>query len=240
MSDAIWAPLTHALESGIRPKFWLRDDDAIEPTAALDRLIATCEQADVPLVLAVIPQPTGEALAERLANAKSVSVAVHGWAHQNHAGPTEKKQELGPQRPLDEILNELRTGREKLAVLHSQRFIPMLVPPWNRIDPRIPPLLPNIGFEALSTFGPAEPGPIRTINSNVDLIDWHGTRGCVDHSALVNQIVERLGQREPVGILAHHLVHDEAVWTFFEKLFAITRSFNIEWLTGEALVRGSA
>ncbi|MGC4025851.1 MAG: polysaccharide deacetylase family protein [Mesorhizobium sp.] len=240
MADTIWTPLIEALESGIRPQFWLRDDDAVEPTPALDRLVATCEQADIPLVLAVIPRPTGEALAARLANAKLVSVAVHGWAHQNHASSTEKKQEFGPHRPLDEMLNELRTGREKLEVLHGERFIPMLVPPWNRIDPRLPPLLPSIGFEALSTFGPAAPGPIQIINSNVDLIDWHGTRGCVDHAVLVSQIVERLAQREPVGILGHHLVHDEAVWAFLEKLFAVTRTFNIEWLSGAGLVRGSA
>jgi len=238
MADAVWTPLIQALESGIRPQFWLRDDDAIEPTPALDRLIAICENASIPLVLAVIPQPTGEALAHRLAQSKAVTVAVHGWAHKNHAGPSEKKQELGPHRPLDEMLDELRMGAEKLALLHGERFISMLVPPWNRIDPRLPPLLATIGFEALSTFGPVKASPIRTINSNVDLIDWHGTRGCVEHSVLVAQIIACLGHQEPIGILGHHLVHDEAVWTFLEKLFAVTRAHDIEWLAGDRLVKG--
>lgn len=243
MADAVWKPVTQALErrrqNGDLPKFWLRDDDAIEPTAALDRLIATCEQSQIPLVLAVIPESTGEALARRLDRAINVSVAVHGWTHRNHAGPAEKKQELGPHRPLEIMLDELQAGYEKLALLYGQRFTPMLVPPWNRIDPRLVRQLETIGFQALSTFGPVTPGPILSINSNVDLIDWHGTRGCVEHSLLVKKIAELLEQPEPIGILGHHLVHDDAVWVFLEELFGATRAFDIEWLTGDELLRGS-
>jgi len=242
MADAVWTPLNQALErcaqSGHRPKIWLRDDDATEPTPALDRLITISERFGVPLLLAVIPQPTGDALAQRLSDTTPLSVVAHGWAHQNHAGPDEKKQEFGPHRPLDIMLSELQTGREKLERLYGQRFVPMLVPPWNRIDPQLVPLLVDIGFEALSTFGPATPGPIRTVNSNVDLIDWHGTRGCVEHSLLVNRIVENLGQNEPIGILGHHLVHDDAVWVFLEELFSTTHAFGIEWLAGSELVKG--
>lgn len=238
--DAIWLPLGDALErcsrEGRPAQFWLRDDDAVEPTTALERLLAICE-GDVPLVLAVIPQPTGEALANRLKDSVGVSVAVHGWSHQNHAGPREKKQELGPHRPPETVVGELRDGLDKLKALHATRMIPMLVPPWNRIDPNLLSVLGGVGFETLSTFGPLKPVPINTINSNVDLIDWHGTRGCVDHAVLVRLIVAQLERPEPVGILGHHLVHDEAAWAFLEKLFAYTESFGVEWLSGKQLLK---
>lgn len=240
--DSVWKPLADALElqrdTGRRARFWLRDDDAVEPTPAMDRLLATCEAAHVSVALAVIPQPTGPTLADRLRQAKGVTVAVHGWAHTNHAGASEKKQELGAQRPAGIVLDELREGLAKLTALHGENTLPMLVPPWNRIDPALMPGLAGIGFTALSVFGPPKPAPIPVINTNVDLIDWHGTRGCVDHAVLVRNIVAQLERPEPVGLLAHHLVHDEAAWTFLEELFACTRRFDAEWLSAGELLTG--
>ena len=239
--DVTWRPVAEALErrsrAGRRAQFWLRDDDAVEPSPALDRLLTICQGSNIPLVLAVIPQPTGEALAERLRDYDDVAVAVHGWSHQNHAGPGEKKQELGPHRAPETVSGELRHGLNKLKALHPTRMIPMLVPPWNRVDPNLLPALGGMGFEVLSTFGPPKSGPIPTVNSNVDLIDWHGTRGCLDHAILARLIAAQMERPEPVGILAHHLVHDEAAWAFLETLFVYTRSFGVEWLSGKQLLK---
>jgi hypothetical protein len=58
--------------------FWLRDDDATVPSAALDRLLKLSGHYSIPMTLAVIPEPTGEALATRLAQTKDIDVAVHG------------------------------------------------------------------------------------------------------------------------------------------------------------------
>ena len=42
-ASTIWEPLAEELErwrlAGRRADFWLRDDDAVEPTAELDRLL---------------------------------------------------------------------------------------------------------------------------------------------------------------------------------------------------------
>jgi hypothetical protein len=38
----------------------------------------------------------------------------------------------------------------------------------------------------------------------------------------------------PIGILTHHLVHDEAAWDFLEKLFSFTRGQR--WLSAQELV----
>ena len=102
---------------------------------------------------------------------------------------------------------------------------PVLVPPWNRIDATLIPHLKALGFDALSTFGLPKPGPLRMINPTVDIIDWHGTRGCREPAALIGEIVvaARRGLADPshppIGILTHHLVHDEAAWTFLKTLF---------------------
>jgi hypothetical protein len=229
-SDPIWQPLLTELTrwalAGRTANFWLRDDDAVEPTEALDRLLGLTSKFAIPLTLAVIPVFTGEALASRVACAGHVTVAVHGWSHDNHAPDGEKKAELGTHRHRELVLGELRRGLSRIAGLHGQRMVPLLVPPWNRIDAGLIPDLAPIGYQALSVFGPAKPAVIRMINSNVDLMDWHGTRGCRDHALLVRDTVVQLerafGGGDPVGILAHHLVHDDAAWAFLERLFEIT------------------
>ncbi|OJF92343.1 polysaccharide deacetylase family protein [Pararhizobium antarcticum] len=227
----IWAPLVRELDrwhdAGKTATFWLRDDDAIEPTAALDRLLAVTGRHSAPVTLAVIPAGTGAALADRLRPVSHATVAVHGWAHVNHAPEGKKKQELGgPARPLETVLAELGVGFGRLSALFGTGFVPLLVPPWNRIDAGLLPLLGDIGFTALSVYGAEKPGPIRMLNTHVDVMDWHGTRGGRDPAVLVEETAARL-QRifvdgGTVGVLTHHLVHDETVWAFLYGLFTVT------------------
>ena len=93
----LWEPLTEELErwerAGKQARFWLRDDDAVVPTGALDRLLALAIAYSVPMTLAVIPKETGPALAKRLQYVPGISVALHGWSHKNYAPLEEKKQE---------------------------------------------------------------------------------------------------------------------------------------------------
>ncbi|ATU95927.1 polysaccharide deacetylase (plasmid) [Phyllobacterium zundukense] len=233
--DQIWQPLRAELARWIHAnrsaRFWLRDDDAVKPTDALERLLTLGKDYAVPLTLAVIPAHVEQALSERLVEEDSVTVAVHGWSHENHAPSDEKKQELGPHRSLITMTGQLRDGFGLLEQQFSKQLVPVLVPPWNRIDPLLLPELPGLGFEALSVFGPAKAKQaafLPLINTHVDPMDWHGTRGCRDHGELVAAIVRELQQRfdgsnEPVGILTHHLVHDESAWAFLRALFAVTR-----------------
>ncbi|MBY5367319.1 polysaccharide deacetylase family protein [Rhizobium leguminosarum] len=242
-----WDPLRRELDrwqaAGRVAQFWLRDDDAVEPTQALETLMALAGESGVPLMLAVIPGLTGEALALRLAEEAAVAVAVHGWSHTNHAEPEGKKQELGGERPADAVLGELREGFRLLQRLHPARFLPVLVPPWNRIDPALIPALPELGFAALSTYGRArEGGPIPLLNTHVDIIDWHGTRGGRSEGGLLAELVAELrdrlaGSDEPIGVLTHHLVHDAAAWDFLSALFAATgRHPAVRWSSASELL----
>jgi hypothetical protein len=204
-------------------RLWLRDDDAVEPTAALDTLLALTGRHAVPVLIAVIPAFTGKALAARLADAPLARVAVHGWAHENHAGPGEKNQELGAHRPAKAVLDELSRGFEHLSMLHAGRFVPMLVPPWNRIAPTVVEGLPAAGFKTLSVFGPEKPAPLAMCNTHVDIIDWRGTRGARPAEAVIADLV-RVSQTHdgPIGLLTHHLVHDAAAWALMALIFEAT------------------
>src|SRR5262245_24753752 len=167
------AELARWQNAGRVADLWLRDDDAVQPTSALDRLVNASAGAAIPLTLAVIPARVERSLAERVASEPALTAAVHGWAHANHAPADEKKQELGPHRAADIVLGELSDARIIVDSLFGAAALPMLVPPWNRIDPALLPSLAGIGFTAVSAFGRAKTAPIRTLNTHVDLIDWN-------------------------------------------------------------------
>lgn len=225
-------------DAGRRADFWLRDDDAVAPTLALEELLALTGEHRVPLLLAVIPKSTERNLVDRLHDAGHVRIGLHGWSHANHAPPSEKKQEFGPHRPQETMLREVETGRQRLESLFGSRFVPVFVPPWNRMDRTLVPRLPEAVIAMLSTFGPRRgAGPLRELNSTVDIIDWHGNRGGREEGELAAEIVAQLrrafdGGQEAVGVLAHHLVHDAAAWRFLGRLFSETaRHPGCRWRT---------
>ncbi len=223
MTESLIRALDLRAANGNPAKLWLRDDDAIAPTTELDHLLALTEAANIPVTLAVIPAHSGAALAKRLDIAKGVSVAVHGWSHINHAPASEKKQELGPHRPVPQVLDELARGFAHLAQHHPLHFTPALVPPWNRIAPQVVAGLPALGFRALSVYGPEATADLPLYNTHVDVIDWRGTRSGRPDAVLMDEIAQALQRNDaPIGLLTHHLVHDMQVWGFLTRLFALT------------------
>jgi peptidoglycan/xylan/chitin deacetylase (PgdA/CDA1 family) len=228
-----------AERQGRKIRLWLRDDDAVEPTGSLERLLELTQIHEIPVTLAVIPKATGDALVNRLKDAPLASVALHGWSHQNHAPTGEKKQELGAHRPAPVVLAELQQGFDKLATLHSERFVPMLVPPWNRLAPTLWPELPALGLKLLSVFGKEKEGsPIPLMNTHVDIMDWHGTGGARPAADIFAELagwIARDNRPAVIGVLTHHLVHDIAAWEFLEALFAITATHPAcEWVQPDA------
>ncbi|MGG2478785.1 polysaccharide deacetylase family protein, partial [Rhizobium sp. BR5] len=61
--EKLVAALDECSRRGITADLWLRDDDAVEPTAALDTLLDLCSSFSAPATLAVIPETTTEKLA---------------------------------------------------------------------------------------------------------------------------------------------------------------------------------
>jgi peptidoglycan/xylan/chitin deacetylase (PgdA/CDA1 family) len=224
--EKLTAALDECSQRGIKADLWLRDDDAVEPMLALDILLDLCGSFSVPVTLAVIPEMTTDKLATHLDASDIADVAVHGWSHVNYAGDKEKKQELGPHRDPAIVLDELQSGLDKLHDLHGRRLVPMLVPPWNRVDAGIVTSLADIGYRALSVFGPEKNTVPPCLNTHVDVIDWHGSRGGRDDDILFSETAARIlrtaEEGGTTGILTHHLVHDDTVWRFLRQLFEVT------------------
>jgi hypothetical protein len=222
-------------DAGHVAELWWRDDDAVDVGPALDRLLEIRRATAAPLALAVVPARATTALAARLADEAMVDVLQHGYAHVNHAGSMEKKMELGLQRPAMIVLGDLGTGWMALERLFGPKALAVLVPPWNRIAPPLVPTLPEIGFHGLSTFG-ARPRPepvrrLRQVNTHVDLIDWKGGRGFVGVAPALETLVRALGaartqNREPIGVLSHHLAMDEGAWDFLMSLMGRARTMS--------------
>jgi hypothetical protein len=219
---------------------WWRDDDAVRPTPALERLLDIA--ADVQLALAVIPGRADAPLAQRLAACGGVRVLQHGWMHANHAAANEKKCELGPQRPLPLMMDELAAGWQRLAALFGPLAIAVLTPPWNRMSAGLVPMLGKAGYLGLSTTGPrrqAEPSPgLRQVNTHADLAAWPGGRFIGSANAL-GLVVAHLAARrtgrvdaaEPTGLLTHHLVMDRDTEIFIARLLVLTREHRaVRWL----------
>lgn len=228
MTQPNWAKLRHAVKkyqaSGPELKFWWRDDDATEPTPALDRLHRIAQNCAVPVHLAIIPKHAKPALATEVAQSSILVPLVHGWCHKNHAPPDQKKSEFGTIRPDAE--QDLGIAMNHMQDLFGARLLPVFVPPWNRIAPECIQMLTLHGYRALSTFTPraeqyAAPGLLR-LNTHIDPIDWRGSRDLKDPEQLINETCALLeahasghtDKMEPLGYLTHHLVHSQALWEF--------------------------
>lgn len=204
---------------------WWRDDDAVAPSDALDALLDRVERQDVPLLLAVIPEPASPALFERLRPVTGMRVSQHGFAHVNHQAPPAKAAELGDARPAGAVLAELREGRIKLERQAGRQWLPILTPPWNRIDPKVAAQRGQVGLCGLSTFGPVG-GDRRQVNTHFDLIAWKRGGEFIGWDkaiAIVEEELEdrRAGRDEPFGLLTHHLVHTPQVWQAVDSILAV-------------------
>ncbi len=221
-------------DAGRQADLWCRDDDACRDSPELSRLIDIAGGANIPVALAVIPALTEPSLIDVVAKADVVTVVQHGYAHRNHAPAGGRNWELGSHRPVDQSIAELEKGRSRLGRHFGRRFAPLLVPPWNRIDPGVIERLPEAGFRGLSTFGPrARSDPVAGLvqcNTHVDLIAWRRDRAFIGIDAAVDRLVLHLAARragtvdasEPTGLLTHHLDLDAAAWEFLAELFAHT------------------
>ncbi len=230
-----WRHLNEELDAwataGRSATLWWRDDDAVEPSPELARLMAIAQARDLPLALAVIPARASEALAEWLKSSEArVTLLQHGYAHQSHAPVGEKKVELGPQRPATVVLEELARGWGRMTDLFGETWAPILVPPYNRIAEEVVQGLAGLGFQGLSTYCPrravlAAPGLVQ-VNTHVDIMHWPDPRGFLGEAESLELLIAQLRARrleevdatEPTGLLTHHPAHDEPAWAFLETL----------------------
>ena len=247
MIDALSLELDRWQAIGLRASFWWRDDDAGSDTPALRHLLGLAHDCALPLALAAIPARADATLAAAVEACAQACVVQHGYAHRNHAREGERSAELASGRDLASMERELDAGRARLRLLFGARFVPILVPPWNRMTSGLAPHLAALGFAGVSRFGPREaayaaPG-LPQVNTHVDPIAWRRERQFIGVAAMAARVVDHLAARragacdadEPTGLLTHHLAFGEDAWRGLRTLLeVIARHPAAQWLAVEA------
>jgi hypothetical protein len=238
---------TADVDVGAGATLWWRDDDAIQMSEPLRTMLDLAKAHAAPVALAVIPLPVREDFPGEFAP-YDVTVIQHGVAHLDRAKRPAKKSEFPRGLKVDDALREILAGWRRLHGLFGERTQPVFVPPWNRIDPLIADALAT-EFQALSTFGEIRTGSKSTqLNTQVDVIDWRGTRDFVGDEHALGHLVRhlrarRLGQVQqstPTGILTHHLDHSIATTLFIERLVEFVASdARIDWVNVAQAVVGA-
>jgi predicted glycosyltransferase len=234
-ATAAWAELDALLAAmsaeGDRVGLWLRDDDVVAVTPALERFLAQLARFDIPAGFAAIPANLEAGLADRLARGDGIWLLVHGFRHTNHAPPAERAAEFGAHRRREVMRAELVDGLARLRDTFGAQALPVFVPPWNRIDEAVARSLAELGYSGLSTFaGRREAGDshgFTQMNCHWDPIDWKGKRGLKPAATLLRELcaliaaqrAQPMSIRQPIGLLTHHLVHDGWMDRFLDALF---------------------
>ena len=229
---ATWADLAAELDrwaaARLCARFWWRDDDAVSDSPALTALLECA--AGVPVALATIPALADDSLSDRLSGEPQITVFQHGWRHHDHAAvPPCSEYPAG--RNIATVLDEFREGRRLLLERFGERALPVFTPPWHGLADAYFPLLCEAGLSGLSRRGPrAAPkvGGLIQVNVHCVPIEWTSPPRCGDEATYLGQICRHLeGRRtgaydrdEPTGVLTHHLVQDQASYTFLSRLSA--------------------
>lgn len=237
MTVSPWQALTQELDcwnaAGRKIALWLRDDDAVAPSPALDRLASLSERFAAPVLLAVIPLLAEPALATALGSTPRLRPCQHGATHRNHARAGSKKSEFGAEREASDVDAAIAHGRQRLHDLLGDSVLPIFVPPWNRIAQSHAARLGALGFAGLSCFRDYRHGPDggpRLLNTQIDIMDWHGGRIGRSTADLLGEIVALLRERRSgatgdleLGLLLHHRDHDETAWSFLRDLLGASQ-----------------
>jgi peptidoglycan/xylan/chitin deacetylase (PgdA/CDA1 family) len=253
----LWADL------GLRAKFWLRDDDACEMTAPLGRLHDLGHRHNINIGLAVIPGKIQPSLLKVLAESRNVFHPMcHGWTHADYGRPG-KPEEFGSRRPFSAVWTDAKQAYRTFAEYFGGSNA-TFVPPYNRITAALINALPQIGFAGVSAWPgfrerfilrmdsrvpwtPAVTIPreflIPRVDVHIDVMDWK--RGTARETlSVAADIVGQLRLRRrgflpsdyPIGLLTHHLVHDERVWELCHDLLLLLGTHNtVDFLEAASL-----
>jgi len=225
-----WSPLRAELSKWRRKNMtlpvWWRDDDAIEVTPHLERLVTRSEAIGVPIHLAIIPRDASKELAEFIKATGLIVPVVHGWSHTDHQPDADTNSEFGEARPRDIRCEEAGEGLRRLQRMMGDGVCPMFVPPWNRVGGDMLADLPALGYRYLSTCNPRdveEPAAgLQVINTHIDPIYWRPSRQMSHPELVIEKMTNLLKKRrqgksdnaEPFGLLTHHLAHSPKIWEF--------------------------
>jgi hypothetical protein len=238
-------------DAGLTAKFWVRDDDASEITPNLERLSDLATKHNIRIGLAVIPGNIAANLSDFLGNnTRQFYPMCHGWKHVNH-NQRNKPAEFGPDRPISSMITDAQSALSLFNGSFGALKV-IFVPPFNRVTPALIKALPNIGFFGTSlmpnylerkmlqlgarlNLSAAIKVPDFSdsprIDVHLDVINWR-TKTAQATKTIANNLVQQLrGRRlglvavdKPIGLLTHHLAHNEGIWRACNEVLEFLRS----------------
>lgn len=212
--------------AGHAPVFWWRDDDARRPSPALDRLLDLSRRFGAPVTIAAVPDGDLQALAKACAGTPGVELAIHGFRHENRAPAGQPSGEVNDQDNLEAVTAEVEAAIAAFA--KAGLTADLFVPPWNNAHPTLEAALVrhSLTVSRYDAMRAPDGSPPR-IDAHLDVMRWkpearfRGARRFLLRARrlLVERRVRGLWS-DPIGLLTHHLDHDEASWTFLEAFLA--------------------
>ena len=225
---------------GLKARFWVRDDDACEMSAPLARLHDLATSYDIIIGLAVIPGKARPSLLQFMTDeGRRFHPMCHGWQHINYAPAGHKPAEFGDGRPISALLHDAQLAFSTFRKCFAGSDV-VFVPPFGQISRAMIRALPGIGFAGLSG-GPGWlerklshlpgwtvriPGVkvpnwsnVPRLDVQIDPIDWK-MRTAHSADTICDAIVRCLRPRRmgflasdvPIGLVTHHLAHDDKIW----------------------------
>jgi predicted deacetylase len=208
--------LCDALDRAASPvTFFFRDDDAGWANDHLFALLDRFAAYDVPIDLAVIPRAVDSPLAAVLQsrvdrNPQLLGLHQHGYAHANHE-PTGRKCEFGPSRAAIVQWADIATGQSVLQNQFGPALDSIFTPPWNRVSQCTIDCLIELGFAALSRDASAMSFHTRELKEINVALDWQKKRSAdAIGNALATCIADSAASGQPIGVMLHHAVMDDA------------------------------
>lgn len=215
--------------------FWLRDDDAYEDSERLQSLLQITEKYSIPVAWSVIPLKLQPSLVKALKGRNLSTVIQHGLQHHNFGKGTGLSGEFQEHRPLNDMVNDLKRGRNILEQNFSNQFLPIFVPPWNQIANSVILELPKLGYLGLSRFGDEIESqqkalPLKIENCFLDLLKWKPTTHFAGKEKCLSILTERVTKgSKSIGILTHHLDHEKEASSFLMDLILFLHEQNCQW-----------
>ncbi|MEM9050064.1 MAG: hypothetical protein AAGC92_15245 [Pseudomonadota bacterium] len=242
-------PLADELDAwaaaGRRATLWWRDDDAVTNDAPVARMLALAHASRATVFVATPPALTQADLARAIAAYPQAVAIQHGFAHESHrvaAG----KSELGADRPLEIVRAEIVEGQTRMTALFGAKALPIMAPPWNRIDDAVARVLPELGFAALSSFEGRRPDAVpglRMLDGHCDPISWKRGQSFIGTEEMCRRLARHLSRRRrgetdmPTCLVTHVWAQDEPAWAGLEAVLRLVADHPAaEWLDAEALL----
>jgi hypothetical protein len=227
---------------GLKARFWVRDDDACEASAPLARLHEFAARYDITIGLAIIPARIHPSLLKFMSEeGQRFHPMCHGWQHVSHSPEGSKWSEFGEGRPPEAAIKDAQLALDAFRS-HFAGYDAVFVPPFCQISNAVIEALPAIGYAGLSAGPgwlerklshlpssairlpairmPRRPrSGIRRLDVHIDPIDWQ-KRTAHSAATICNAVMKSLHPRymgvvssdTPIGLVTHHLDHDDSVW----------------------------